>query len=361
MVTLTIQPPGASPVTHVLKDETITIGRMSGNTIVINDSSVSLVHAKITRKNGEFFLKDLNSTNGTLVNNQPITEAKLRNRDAVRFADVTGQFTLESAEVETAAPAPVVPASQLPASLLPPAGPKMPGTPDRAQVPRSRPLAPILAAVVGGVAAVAVISLVAWNVLHQRKVEEASAAVSSAAEAKQKNSVARETPKTAPGTPMIPAPLPPSPATSAVETADQATGEVTQLIKTLQDPDPAERRQAVAALHSMGPSAASATPALHQALSDPDQEVRLWAALALINIKSYDKAIPPILIHVLHDEKPMLRQLACVSLGLIPYERAEKEAVVPALIAAAKTDSDEDVRKAANAALGVIDPEAVTK
>src|SRR5277367_6643336 len=98
MVTLTIQPPGASPVAHVLKDETITIGRMSGNTIVVNDSSISLVHAKITRKNGEFFLKDLNSTNGTQVNNQPITEAKLRDRDAVRFADVTGQFTLESAE-----------------------------------------------------------------------------------------------------------------------------------------------------------------------------------------------------------------------------------------------------------------------
>jgi len=76
MPTLSIQLPGLPPVSHVLKDETITIGRMKGNTIVIEDSSISLMHAKITRKDGQFHLKDLNSTNGTMVNGQPITDAK---------------------------------------------------------------------------------------------------------------------------------------------------------------------------------------------------------------------------------------------------------------------------------------------
>src|SRR5689334_3023604 len=98
MPTLMIQLPGFPPVSHVLKDETTTIGRMKGNTIVIEDSSISLMHAKITRKNDEFFLKDLNSTNGTVVNGQPVSEARLRDLDRIRFADISGQFLAEAAQ-----------------------------------------------------------------------------------------------------------------------------------------------------------------------------------------------------------------------------------------------------------------------
>src|SRR3954462_12184817 len=97
MSILLLHLPGLPPVAHVLKDETITIGRMKGNTIVIEDSSISLMHAKITRKNGDFLLKDLNSTNGTLVNGQPIGEVKLRDLDRVRFAEITCQFLADAA------------------------------------------------------------------------------------------------------------------------------------------------------------------------------------------------------------------------------------------------------------------------
>src|SRR6476660_8120172 len=113
MPTLSIQLPGLPPVSHVLKDETITIGRMKGNTIVIEDSSISLMHAKITRKDGDFLLKDLNSTNGTSVNGQSIAEVRLRDQDRVRFAEIHCQF-LADAAVPTgpatstaAAPAPI--------------------------------------------------------------------------------------------------------------------------------------------------------------------------------------------------------------------------------------------------------------
>src|SRR5580765_7993695 len=102
MPTLSIQLPGQPPVSHVLKDETITIGRMKSNTIVIEDGSISLMHAKITRKDGQFFLKDLNSTNGTIVNGQPIGEVRLRDQDRVRFAEITTQFVAD-AELTTAA------------------------------------------------------------------------------------------------------------------------------------------------------------------------------------------------------------------------------------------------------------------
>src|SRR5215467_14989216 len=96
MPSLTVQLPGLPPVSHVLKDETITVGRMKGNTIVIEDSSISLMHAKITRKNGDFVLKDLNSTNGTSVNGQPIGEVRLRDLDRVRFAEISCQFSADA-------------------------------------------------------------------------------------------------------------------------------------------------------------------------------------------------------------------------------------------------------------------------
>ena len=95
MATLLIQLPNLPPVFHVLKDETATVGRMRGNTIVIDDQSVSLYHAKITRKDSTFYLKDLNSTNGTVVNGQLVSEVRLSDHDRVRFADVGGQFLLE--------------------------------------------------------------------------------------------------------------------------------------------------------------------------------------------------------------------------------------------------------------------------
>jgi pSer/pThr/pTyr-binding forkhead associated (FHA) protein len=50
----------------------ITIGRRIGNDIVIDHLTVSGQHAAIdTTSNGSFVL-DLGSTNGTLVNNQPV-------------------------------------------------------------------------------------------------------------------------------------------------------------------------------------------------------------------------------------------------------------------------------------------------
>src|SRR3954462_8628728 len=101
MSTLIIQLPGLPAVSHVLKDETITIGRLKGNTIVIEDSSISLMHAKITRKDGQFFLKDLNSTNGTIVNGQPIGEVRLRDQDRVRFAEITTHFVTDGEPTPT--------------------------------------------------------------------------------------------------------------------------------------------------------------------------------------------------------------------------------------------------------------------
>ena len=47
----------------------ITVGKMAGVVdLVLNDQSVSRLHARISRDGNRFFITDLNSTNGTFRN-----------------------------------------------------------------------------------------------------------------------------------------------------------------------------------------------------------------------------------------------------------------------------------------------------
>jgi HEAT repeat protein len=96
-------------------------------------------------------------------------------------------------------------------------------------------------------------------------------------------------------------------------------------------------------------------------LKDSDQEVQMWAALALVGNQTYDKAAVPVLVRVLQNDNAVLRQVACLSLGLIPYDEGEKETVIPALAETAGKDGNEEVRKAAQSALGIIAPDLVEK
>jgi predicted component of type VI protein secretion system len=52
---------------------TVSIGRDPGNAVVINDSQISRLHARITPQGGLMILEDLGSTNGTTVNGLRIT------------------------------------------------------------------------------------------------------------------------------------------------------------------------------------------------------------------------------------------------------------------------------------------------
>lgn len=62
----------------------ITIGRKPSNDIHIDNASVSGLHAKIIKDaEGDFFLEDQNSTNGTLVNGNRILKVKLNNNDDI--------------------------------------------------------------------------------------------------------------------------------------------------------------------------------------------------------------------------------------------------------------------------------------
>jgi predicted component of type VI protein secretion system len=367
MATLLIQLPGAPSVAHVLKDETITIGRMKGNTIVIEAASVSLMHARITRRNGEFFLKDLNSTNGTTVNGQIITEARLQDRDQVRFAEIASRFEAEeatSAAQETVVASLEQAAKPAPASST--AAPETPNPRQKAPIPNQIPpksilnLPPAVSTLLpyfGAVAALIVLGIVGWQATH----------LGSPARAKTRTPAIQGAPAS-PGLAQLDGRASadgPSPARKADSLPQISTSQQTEsipvLIARLKDDRAAERRKAVTELHGLGATAKEAAPALREALQDPDAEVRIWAALALVNMKSFDKPTIPILIDVLHDNNPMLRQVACLSLGIFPYEQSEKDSVVPALAETAGKDVDEDVRKAAVSALSVLAPELLGK
>ena len=59
-----------------LKDETTYIGRSHENHIQMKDRFVSRKHLEISKRDSKFFLKDLNSENGTFVDGEPIRPGK---------------------------------------------------------------------------------------------------------------------------------------------------------------------------------------------------------------------------------------------------------------------------------------------
>src|SRR5262245_58966170 len=61
----------------------VTIGREEGNLLRLNDERVSRYHAKVQLDNGEVILTDLESTNGTRVNNTVVQIRRLRPGDRV--------------------------------------------------------------------------------------------------------------------------------------------------------------------------------------------------------------------------------------------------------------------------------------
>ena len=68
------------------------IGRAALNHIAIDNPSVSAQHAILARVADSYRLKDLNSTNGTLVNGVSITDAELKDGDKIRFGSVVAVF-----------------------------------------------------------------------------------------------------------------------------------------------------------------------------------------------------------------------------------------------------------------------------
>lgn len=70
-------------------DHYTTVGRHAGNTIAIDDSFVSGSHAELAFDAGGWWLQDLGSTNGTMLNNQPVrSRVRISDGDIIQFGRV---------------------------------------------------------------------------------------------------------------------------------------------------------------------------------------------------------------------------------------------------------------------------------
>jgi pSer/pThr/pTyr-binding forkhead associated (FHA) protein len=70
-----------------------TVGRSEGNTLVIDEDTVSAQHAVFRHERGRWWLVDLDSTNGTFINGRPVTGRQpLATGDQVSFGRVALAF-----------------------------------------------------------------------------------------------------------------------------------------------------------------------------------------------------------------------------------------------------------------------------
>ena len=87
-----VGPPERAGETFVITDE-LTVGRGAGCAVVlVEDTYVSQVHARVFTRGSDPYVEDLGSTNGTLLNDEALIEpTRLRRGDRVQF----GQTVME--------------------------------------------------------------------------------------------------------------------------------------------------------------------------------------------------------------------------------------------------------------------------
>jgi hypothetical protein len=93
-----------------LKDGVYIIGRDRPSDVLLPERTVSTRHAELQVRGAEWLLRDLGSSNGTFIDDQPLREAKLiRPSDRVRLGSVV--VTLQHLEAAPVAPSAVPPAA----------------------------------------------------------------------------------------------------------------------------------------------------------------------------------------------------------------------------------------------------------
>jgi pSer/pThr/pTyr-binding forkhead associated (FHA) protein len=83
---------GTHAPTHELVGDSVRIGRALSNDIVIDNPVVSAQHAMLLKVGDSYWLRDLNSTNGTYVNGHLFTYGELKDGDTIRFGSVIAIF-----------------------------------------------------------------------------------------------------------------------------------------------------------------------------------------------------------------------------------------------------------------------------
>lgn len=96
MAKLVVLTEGLTGRTHELKVDKTTIGRVDDNTFQIAEPSVSSHHCEVLLRGNDVVVKDLNSTNGSFINGEKITEAVLKPGQVLRLGKIELRLETES-------------------------------------------------------------------------------------------------------------------------------------------------------------------------------------------------------------------------------------------------------------------------
>jgi pSer/pThr/pTyr-binding forkhead associated (FHA) protein len=80
--------------THRAGDSALRLGRSPDNDLILRDPATSGHHARIERRGERFWIVDLGSTNGTLVNGDPIQEKELNHGDRITIGQNAVHFSV---------------------------------------------------------------------------------------------------------------------------------------------------------------------------------------------------------------------------------------------------------------------------
>ncbi|HEX7315397.1 MAG TPA: FHA domain-containing protein [Pyrinomonadaceae bacterium] len=126
---LIIQQPGQRARVAEFAGTVVSVGRRADNTVCLEDSGVSKYHAVIERRGEHYFVTDLGSSNGTTVNDEPLTAQRpLRDGDRICLGgNSTLEFHLAAKPGDAPAPggAGLPSAPGLTAGLTPPSVPNV--------------------------------------------------------------------------------------------------------------------------------------------------------------------------------------------------------------------------------------------
>ncbi|HTL57359.1 MAG TPA: FHA domain-containing protein [Candidatus Limnocylindrales bacterium] len=97
MAKLVLLSAGMTGRTHELKADKTTIGRVEDNVFQIAEPSVSSHHCEVLLRGNDIMVKDLNSTNGTFINGEKISESPLKPGQILRLGQVEIRLETDAA------------------------------------------------------------------------------------------------------------------------------------------------------------------------------------------------------------------------------------------------------------------------
>jgi pSer/pThr/pTyr-binding forkhead associated (FHA) protein len=88
MAKLVVLSAGMTGRTHELKVDKTTIGRVDDNAFQIMEPSVSSHHCEVLLRGKDVVIKDLNSTNGTFINGEKVSESAIKPGQILRLGQI---------------------------------------------------------------------------------------------------------------------------------------------------------------------------------------------------------------------------------------------------------------------------------